>query len=295
MKRTSVPFIAPKPNSYYDEGVTGAEVLQHNGRLYGYFCGLHDSIENILSCDIVQIGSSFKISAVQEVPCLCCGESDEFDAAGVCDPAVVFFKDQFFMYYSALGKQADTIGVATSKDGKHFKKHFSALFKGRAPGVVVLNEMVHVLYVLDNALGGYDIHLARSKDGVTFETSMEAVIRAGELFFDAKSVSTPRITEINGMYYCFFCSDDLEKDIPKWFSVARSKDLIHWERSKKTLFERSGVDSYFDRDAIWLPSVVNICGRICIWYEGAARESGGTLRSSVGLAEFEQEEILTLF
>jgi len=294
MKRSRIPLLAPSSGTLYDEGVTGAEVIKHNGQYYGYFCGMHQSEETILSFDLHISHGDYMVSNVAPAPCVVPGATDAFDALGVCDPAMLRYNNKFYMYYSGLGQACDMVGLAVSDDGKRFEKHVSPIGEGRSPCAVVRDDKVYLFYVLDNAFGGYDVHLSISGDGHTFKKVKDAVIEASGAGFDAKSISTPRIVSIQNVYYCFYCCDDEQKDIPKYFSIARSTDLHHWQKALRPLMER-GEAGRFDSAAIWLPSVLWDGEVVHMWYEGEAQDKSGVLVSTIGTAQWWYEDILALF
>lgn len=294
MKRSTTPLLAPCSNTRYDEGVTGAEVFFHDGQYYGYFAGMHQSEETILSFDLSINEGEYLVSDIDINPCVIPGRGDVFDACGVFDPSLIHYNNKFYMYYSGHGRVHDMIGLAISEDGKRFEKHCVPISEGRAPCAVVKDGKIYLFYVLDNALDGYDVHLSISEDGYTFKKVGDAVIKVSKDGFDAKSISTPRIVKIQDVYYCFYCCDDEHKDIPKYFGIARSNDLLMWQKAKKPLMQR-GEQGTFDSAAIWLPSVLWDGRVVHMWYEGASEHENGSLVSAIGTAQFKHDEILGMF
>ena len=131
-------------------------------------------------------------------------------------------------------KGEDSIGLAISDDGVNFSKQEQALFIGRSPEVLIKDDLIYLYYVLNYQGNGYSIFVASSKDGVSFTHATNKPVllpgSAGE--WDDMEVTTPRIFKLDDWYYMVFAglNREDEKDIPTAFGLARSIDLINWEK-----------------------------------------------------------------
>jgi hypothetical protein len=79
-----------------------------------------------------------------------------------------------------------------------------------------------------------------------------------------------------------------EKDIPKAFGLARSQDLIHWEKYPHNPVFQIGVPGSWDDGAIWFGTPFSIGQYLYMIYEGGRLENirGKTpALTQVGLAK----------
>ena len=294
VSRNTRPFVRRKDGTWYSDGVTGMDAAMIEGRIFAHICGLSPIGEAIGRIELVYRDGEFSVQSIAEEPILCptgCG----FDALHVCDPALICINSRYHLYYSGLGYGQDSIGLAFSEDGRTFTRIPEPLFAGRAPCAVLRDGKLYLYYVMDNLLGGYDIHLAVSEDGYSFRPLPDAVLTASGTGWDAKSVSTPRIMEgPDGTLYCFYCADAEEKDIPRSIGVAAGRDGIHWTKAASPLLTVGAAGS-FDDSALWLPSPLLLDGRVFLWYEGGHLDGTGAMISSIGLAELPFSELKGLF
>lgn len=291
-KREPVPFLSGSEGTFYAHGATGIDHLEYNGVHMAYFCGESDTggsigrlIWNKIPEDLLEIDSH---------PIIEPGSTGDFDEHLVFDPASVSVGGNVYLYYSGLGAGEDRIGLAISKDGYNFEKHKKPVLVGRAPEIVFKDGVFHLFYVLDNDIGGYDIHHAQSTDAIHFDLLPEPAIRAGGSSWDGLTVVTPKIALFNGCYYCFYAGGDRTKDEPTGFGVCRSTDLIKWEKSGEMLLGL-GEKGTFDDSALWVPDVVILDGVIHMWYEGGHNDENGVCVSSLGYARADADDIVRLF
>src|SRR5204863_4328933 len=119
------------------------------------------------------------------------GGPGEFDA-DILDPAAIAFKDEILVYCSALGRQGDSIGLATSRDGITFQKA-GRIMAGRAPSLVLRDNRLFMLSQ-DMVGDGYGLKLFSSTDGRLFApVQSDPVLLPEPGSWDSLSVVTARM------------------------------------------------------------------------------------------------------
>ena len=274
-KRTLVsPFIRPKTGTVAPDAVTTPDILVQDNEMDLYIGAVDGDRERMIH--IPFSGEELKTSQSLYVPAeasliLDAGPND-FDCEHVFDPAVIKWKNRFMLYYSAMGKGEDAIGVAFSSDGKSFTKNETALLIGRSPEVVINNENLFLFYVLNHGGRGYSIFVANSDDGINFEScGRNPILEPGVSGdWDDMEVTTPRIFSLEDNYYMIYAgiNENDEKDIPRAFGLARSKDLIVWEKYPHNPVFKTGEDGTWDDGALWFGTPFSIGDEIYLIYEG---------------------------
>ena len=71
-------------------------------------------------------------------------------------------------------------------------------------------------------------------------------------------------------------ASDEKWDYPAAYGLARSRDLVDWERHRDNPIIRRGNTEDWDGGAIWITELTKVGGRWYAWYEGrsAGRDSG---------------------
>jgi predicted GH43/DUF377 family glycosyl hydrolase len=219
---------------------------------------------------------------------------DAFDDLAVLDPAALYFNKKVFLYYSGLGKGDDAIGLAVSDNFYDFTKYKNnPILIGRAPEVVFKDDVIYLYFVLPNERMGYSIYLATSRDGYNFQKfSNVPVFTFGNYNeWDSKTVTTPRIREINGIYYMIYAGDERYTDYPPFFGIAFSYDLINWHRSTQNPIFSRGKKGDWDDGGIWFAEVFPYKDKLYMYYEGWGggesheKEYGPGGHSQIGMAE----------
>ena len=211
-------------------------------------------------------------------PIIAPGKPGSFDSLHCVDPACLVWNSKYYLYYSALGDGPDSLGLAISDDGLNFTKEEKPVLVGRAPEVVLKDDTVYLFYSMDNPKGGYEFHLATSKDGKHF-------VEEGPIFspsdegWDSLSLVTPRIFFEDGIYIMSYAGDAKEKDFPTHFGFAFSKDLRTWKRYSENPVFSGGAPGSWESRAIWFPEILKVNGTYYLWYEGYNEKC-----SQVGLA-----------
>jgi predicted GH43/DUF377 family glycosyl hydrolase len=218
-----------------------------------------------------------------------------FDSEHVFDPAAVIVGEQVYLYYSAVGAGEDRIGLAVSDDGRVFEKYPQPVLIGRAPEVFRFEGRLDLLFVRPMPKGGYGIYLAVSDDGKLFAPlSAQPVLEAAPSpAWDSYEVTTPRLFERHGVVYMLYAAsgDPTRRDKPVGFGLARSSDLIHWERYPHNPVFHTGKPGTWDDGAIWFGTVFEWDERLYMMYEGGSADAlmATLARTQVGLAVLDVE------
>ncbi|HSQ75243.1 MAG TPA: hypothetical protein VLT13_06785, partial [Bacteroidota bacterium] len=225
------PVIGPSGSTWKGHGTGSPEFLAFQGRTFLFYRGNgvlpgkgKTAYDRIGVAEVLDIGTMrLKYRDLNKgFPVVDIGSAGEFDDAGAQTPAAVAFKGQIYLYYSAVGKGPNSIGLAVSTDGEQFKK-IGRVLEGRGQDVLVVRDTLYMIYQkVDPA--GHKVYLAYSLDGKKFTAASEHPVFSGaEGRWDAKSISTPRIWESGGVYYILYGGSTDYLDEPEFFGLARSK------------------------------------------------------------------------
>jgi predicted GH43/DUF377 family glycosyl hydrolase len=236
------PVIAPSGSTWKGRWTGSPEFLAFEGRTLLYYRGNgilpgkgKAYADRIGVAEILDIGT-MKLTyrdLNKGYPVINVGVSGEFDDAGALDPAAAVFKGQVYLYYSALGKGPNSIGLAVSTNGEEFTK-VGKVLEGRAPDVLVVRDTLFLIYQKRDP-AGYKIYMAFSIDGRRFTPLSPHPVFTGEAGrWDAKSVSSPRLWIHNNVYYMLWWEYGF-REWTEFFGLARSKDLRTWEAHPGTL------------------------------------------------------------
>ena len=61
-------------------------------------------------------------------------------------------------------------------------------------------------------------------------------------------------------------------DYPESFCLAKSSDLIHWDRFHDNPILHRGKVGEWDEGAIWFPTVYKYNDKYYLWYEGSGQD-----------------------
>jgi predicted GH43/DUF377 family glycosyl hydrolase len=205
-------------------------------------------------------------------------EKSDFDCRHILDPGCVEHEGKVFLYYSghSYDKPAG-IGLAVSEDSVSFKKTGCVLENAIAPEVVLKDGVFNLIYQRKNEKEIFEFYMCESRDGIHFDTNSEKKIFSpsgskGE--FDSHSVSTCRIWREKGMYYMIYGGCPVFADYPVAFGLARSEDLLNWERCPTNPVMARGKAGEWDEGAIWFGTVHKHGDTRYLWYEGTGAGLG---------------------
>lgn len=289
------PFIFPNTETIASEAVTTPDILIIQNKIYIYVGAVHSNTERIITFKLYPYQlltgrpSPVPLSAQVVVDV----GPNEFDCRHVFDPALIAINGEIYLYYSAIGEYQDSIGLAISKDGHNFIKITSPILPGRSPEIVTEGERLYLFYVKKISRSGYQIYCAISNDGKSFESLPAPVLSHGKKKdWDSYEVTTPRIFKRNQYFYMLYAGShsSTRADMPEAFGLARSKDLIYWEKYPQNPVFKLGAPGDWDDGAIWFGTVFQYQNYLFLIYEGGRLENilvKSPALTQLGLASFE--------
>lgn len=284
------PILGPDSGGHFAEGATAPDVVVQDDVAHVYAGAVQNRRERIarLTLPVEALVSGAPLDAGAARVVIDAG-SYEFDALHVFDPAAVAREGRLYLYYTAMGKAGCVIALAVSDDWQGFRKCPAPILTGRAPEVVESGGRAYLVYVNQAREGHYFVDLAASTDGVRFARLGPGILPGPPGSWDSYEVTTPRIFERHGMFYAVYAGSDdpSRKDAPWAFGLARSRDLVNWEKYPDNPVFTCSEPGGWDDGAIWYGTVFEWDGVLYMLYEGARREDmhgDGPGRTCIGLA-----------
>lgn len=212
------------------------------------------------------------------------GAAGEFDCRDVLDPAAVEFKGQVYLYYSAVGSGADAVGLAVSEDGVHFHK-MGKIMDGRAPDMILQDGRLRMIYQKHTGAGYVGFYLAQSEDGLHFSpVSTEPVFQASAKGGWDCQLATARLFQQGPYVYLLYGGHPSLVDQPAYFGLARSLDMLQWERHPGNPIFGCGAKGQEDGGAIWFPALMAAGDGYTLLYEGSRGDYSWDLSSQICMA-----------
>lgn len=233
-----------------------------------------------------------KILKVSEKPIIQLGGLGEFDEFGSMAGSVVRTKNGYNLYYCGWQRSISTpynwaIGLATSKDGKTFKKVSTGPLLGAinnepylqaCPIVYQFGNDWHMYYLSGTKWiqidGGkkesqYLLMHATSKDGINWKRKGVPII---DPIVDDECQTSSSIIEQDGKYHMFFSyryGTSFRENTNRGYRIgyAWSNDLYNWIRED----EKTGIDvskNGWDSEMVAYPHLVEVDGKILMFYCG---------------------------
>jgi len=218
------------------------------------------------------------------------GARGAFDDRHVLDPAAVLHCGSVLLYYSAVGSGPDRVGLAISHDdGVTFRK-FGNVLTGRAPDVVVKDGLIYMLFQKHVDSEHYEFFLAKGSKGIEFEPVQESpVLRPGESGqWDSFDICTGRLHVADDAYYMLYCGSPHLCDIPDYIGLARSSDLVHWEKHPGNPIFGVGERGGCDGGAIWFPALIETKDFFVMLYEGTSTKFHDGVTSEICQASIDR-------
>jgi len=313
------PFVARTPGTFHSRLVANPAVTEFKGRTYFIFRGQGETGHDQIGLWYTPTETADGLDWATRLPVPIIPVSDRADARDnnhILDPAAIVVGNSLFVYYTAkatTGSPDYSICLATSTDGSTFTKVMqNPLVSGViAPEVVHHDGRFHLFYQRHHPDDYWELFLATSTDGITYDVANERRVFgptrvAGT--FDSHSIATARLVREGDFWYMTYAATTRFLDYPESIGLARSRDLVSWERYPGNPILKRGPEGTWDEAALWYPTVRRLGGRYLLWYEGAgtglgvanetaraasrtARENnyGGYLQisfSQIGIAEF---------
>jgi len=202
------------------------------------------------------------------------------------DAAVVSADGKVFLYCSFVKKGGggkrprafETIGAYVSDDARHFAPlgPRDGLFQGRAPEAVFYKGKIYLFCYIDpgsfddNSDGLYAKYvLFISSDGEHFAYHGEILPLGAPGEWDSFFVTTARVIREDDWFYLLYCGSNLHEDWLQNAGIARSRDLLRWEKSfMNPIFGRC-LDPNFG--SMWYPTGIRIGADYYFTYEYTGR------------------------
>ncbi len=232
-----------------------------------------------------------------------------WDSESTETPAVVYFKNQYYMFYTGYTDQTDSstyaVGYATSPDGIHWTRQTPRFAPTNPHGTPDLNFMQYVvgepapvvfnnkLYLYFTAQGAhmsvmstlFTIGLVTSDDGLNWSAPQMVLVPDQSIYPRSTWIgySTPHAAVLNNQVHLFF---DVAKDPFKQekFHHASSADGINsWNLDSTAIFDKSQF-SWAD-DQINAPAVLLDGTNLMMWFGGQGNISSfPNISMGIGMA-----------
>ena len=161
----------------------------------------------------------------------------------------------------------------------------AVLVAAAAPEVVLHDGQVHMLY--QRLIGqSYQLYLAASADGEHFVDVVDRPVfgpAAGG--WDSLSITTSRVSREGDWFYMIYGGSAYLADEPDYFGLARSRNLIDWERHPGNPVFGCGAKGTPDGGALWFPALVQTEDSFVMLYEGSRGKYSWDLSSAICLAD----------
>lgn len=301
------PVFPRVPGTWKSFFTANAEVLRLGDRVFLYYRGQGDAHHDQIGVASISF-STFDGVTFEEYasnPVITVGPA-KFDSAHVLDPGAVWFQGKIYVYYTAHGVDAAGqgiygVGVAVSEDGFSFSKPLGEAVVSRAgaPDVVTKDGRVWLMYARDGGKGGWTFYVNSSDDPLCFDprTEIKVMSPSREHAWEARSIITPRLFEQGGFYYMTYVGSSHYQDYGFAMGLARSRDLLTWERyPMNPVFQRADGAAW-DNAALWFGTLFRKGDTYYLYYEGGGGAEvtnrdedyagyGKTSFSQIGLATY---------
>lgn len=295
------PVIPATGNSWKMHWTANPDFLKFRGKQLLYYRGngilpnsdglRHDriAVAEVLSID----NNSFKFKDLNDGNFIInVGKKGSFDDAYVLDPAAIIFKNRVYLYYSGLGAGGNSVGLAISEDGVHFHK-YGRISNGHVPSIIEKDGLLYLLRQIKKPGVGYvGFYMATSDDGIHFKDMSENPVFTTQVKggWD-NQITTGRLFKQGSYYYLFYGGNTSLVDQPDYFGLARSKDIIHWERHPGNPIFGCGPKGAEDGGAMWFPALFDGGDYYHILYEGSRGNYAWQLSSQICLASLKKEKL----
>ena len=231
-------------------------------------------------------------------PVLGPGPTGTWDALDVADPCVLHDGAGYRMYYAGQGVGSGGIGLATSTDGFHWSRSESnPVLTPNPAGTSWDDKDVYTPWVL-NDRAGYKmwygatdaifraIGHATSVDGISWTKLFRPVLDPMPL---EAITFAPCVVETHALYQIWYGARHETPPggvFPAVIDHAQSLDGIDWTSNRTVL--SPGDSGAWDAVGLKSACVLQVAGRLDMWYEGRAYSAGDSTQgfSSIGLATY---------
>lgn len=279
------PFIPRTPGTFHSVLVANPALAEYKGNTYLFFRGQDEGGHDQIGMWTTPTPEADGLHWKHQYPAPVIPVSTDParpDNEHVLDPAVLVRHDTMFIYYTGKSGNASpeySVCLAISTDGRNFVKSPSnpVIAKGIAPEVIHHDGSVYLFYQRLHPDGYWELFLAKGSNGIDFDTAHERKVFGPSGIHgssDKFSIATIRIFREGDHFYMTYAACKTFTDYPESICLARSRDLLNWEKYRyNPIFER-GKEGTWDEGALWYPTVRKIRGRYLMWYEGAGAGLG---------------------
>jgi len=273
-------------NSFFRDHAANSTIVKFGNNYLMYFRGINGgspSTVGVWSSPINNFDGFTWNTSPTTNPILSAGSSGSFDATGVFDPVAVVFNNKVYLYYMG-NSSSSSIGLATSTDGLSFTKQGVVVTGGGSPiAVVDTSNVLHLYYTKGSSTDGWSYYHRSSTDGTTF--GQESLVFSPSKVsgsFDQMSVITGRIFYKSPYYYLAYSGSSTHDDYPEGIGLARSSDLLTWERYEGNPVLLRNSCGTWDEGGIWSPDIIEYNGQFFMWFEGVGTNStaGGSISNT---------------
>jgi predicted GH43/DUF377 family glycosyl hydrolase len=239
-------------------------------------------------------GNAYTRLEIETAPVLSRGAAGEFDGGDALNPAVVRRGDTYFNFYSGYDGKTWRTGLATSNDGKQWRKLGVVLspdpstWEGAyiaANGAAFSTDAGFLYWYHSGPRELPSIGFARSADGRAWTRHPKPVLAPGPRgSWDERGVADPDVIRIGSVFYLYFLGQDRARR--QRLGVARSSDGVRWEKLRTNPVLELGAYGEFDERGLGEPAVWQAKGTYWMLYTGRdANEHRrlGLARSSDGV------------
>jgi len=106
-----------------------------------------------------------------------------------------------------------------------------------------------------------------------------------------KQITTGRLFEQGDVYYLLYGGNPVLVDQPTYFGLARSTDLIHWERHPGNPIFGCGAKGSEDGGAIWFPALIETDDGYVLLYEGSRGPYSWDLSSQICMSSIKKARV----
>lgn len=302
-KQGRIFHLEPAPGRSTHTQVPTALVKEHVVRLY-YSC--RNKGKSFVAYIDLERKDLSKVVHRHDDPVLSHGEPGMFDSDGVMPSCIIEFNRQIWLYYIGWNARADgaryhnEIGLAVSNDGgETFERKFLGPIMSRdkcEPGLAVMPYIIHDRIwhcwyqsgVRWESVNGvyepiYVIKYAHSLDGINWKRHPEQCVQSRH---PLEAFSRPSVRFAGGTYHAWYCyrgSADYRDGTDAYrIGYAQSKNGRDFLRCDQLAGIDVGDDGAWDSKQICYPAVVEIDGRLIMFYNG-----NGFGQSGIGWAVYD--------
>jgi predicted GH43/DUF377 family glycosyl hydrolase len=277
------PVISRKYDTFYSVHAANPDIIEYEDKFFLYFRGQgiggHDQI-GLAYCQKNEFdGVHWQMHENNPIIKVDNG-IESFDNEHILDPAAIIVDKKVFLYYSGHSKNKKySIGLAVSDDGINFYKSTNnpVIQNAISPEIVYHDGLYFLFYSKMSKKGNFDIFVSKSIDGINFDVKNEIKVFSPsyeENSFDKFSISTVRILKEREYFYMVYGGCDKYFDYPLAFGLARSCNLIEWERYSHNPIMERGLPGEWDEGALWFGTMHKVKSDFYLWYEGVGAGLG---------------------